>query len=274
MSKYARLLRLVNILRLPAPQTTQALANALGVSERTIYRDIQDLITVANLPVYHDRGYQMKSEGHLPVLNLSLAEGLVLYLVFQPFVKNKKHTLNLVASDLFAKIQSLLPGNIVLQVQSLLQAIEWLPRSHRPEITQELAQAKAAKPSAPVNQKILEKLLHVLLRKKPVTIAYCTTPGFQSSVQNVTFVPHHIRLKRSAGVIYGDLLPARSGSEQQKILTSGGDSPPELSLPTISHLNQEQTVQEKYVALELTRIMDIKVRYPDGSRLEQDEPDL
>jgi predicted DNA-binding transcriptional regulator YafY len=58
-----RLLHMVNILRSGKGYSASELAQALGVSERTIYRDVVDLSQ--QVPIYYDRGYRLLREWHL-----------------------------------------------------------------------------------------------------------------------------------------------------------------------------------------------------------------
>lgn len=58
-----RLLHMVNILRSGKGYCASELAHALGVSKRTIYRDVVDLSQ--QVPIYYDRGYRLLREWHL-----------------------------------------------------------------------------------------------------------------------------------------------------------------------------------------------------------------
>jgi len=58
-----RLLHMVNILRSGKGYHASELAQALGVSKRTIYRDVVDLSQ--QVPIYYDRGYKLLREWHL-----------------------------------------------------------------------------------------------------------------------------------------------------------------------------------------------------------------
>ena len=63
MKRAERLLHMVNILRSGKGYYASELARALGVSVRTIYRDVVDLSQ--QVPIYYDRGYRLLRERHL-----------------------------------------------------------------------------------------------------------------------------------------------------------------------------------------------------------------
>jgi len=73
MSKYERLLQIVNLLKARRYQRVEDLSRECAVSERTIYRDIAALAE-AGLPIYFDRGYRILPGAFLPPLNLTAEE--------------------------------------------------------------------------------------------------------------------------------------------------------------------------------------------------------
>lgn len=79
MSKYDRLLHLLNLLRSRHSLKASDLARECEVSERTIYRDIVSLSS-ANIPIYFDDGYKLLTDAFLPPLNFSLEDYLLLKL--------------------------------------------------------------------------------------------------------------------------------------------------------------------------------------------------
>lgn len=73
MSKYDRLLYILNLLRSRRTLNARKLAEECQVTERSIYRDIISL-SEANVPIYYDNGYKIASTNFLPPLNFSLEE--------------------------------------------------------------------------------------------------------------------------------------------------------------------------------------------------------
>lgn len=78
MTKASRLIRLITLLRSHRSMSCARLARELGVSERTVYRDIDSLSEV-NVPVYYDgSGYHLQDNSFLPILNLDTEEYFLL----------------------------------------------------------------------------------------------------------------------------------------------------------------------------------------------------
>lgn len=80
LRKNMRLIRLVEILKNNQHYKTAAvLAKELGVTERTIYRDLDDL-SILGFPLYVDRGYKMHKEPPLTSMSLTEADVRLLHL--------------------------------------------------------------------------------------------------------------------------------------------------------------------------------------------------
>ena len=73
MSKYDRLLYILNLLRSRKTLNAARLAEECGVTERSIYRDIISL-SEANVPIYYDNGYKLATDNFLPPLNFTIEE--------------------------------------------------------------------------------------------------------------------------------------------------------------------------------------------------------
>ena len=71
-----RLFHMVNILRSGKGYHASELAEVLGVSKRTIYRDVVDLSE--QVPIYYDRGYKLLRERHLAEMAFTRGELLSL----------------------------------------------------------------------------------------------------------------------------------------------------------------------------------------------------
>jgi predicted DNA-binding transcriptional regulator YafY len=114
MSKYERLLHVLNLLRSRKNLRAVDLAKECEVSERTIYRDLVDLSS-ANIPIYFDDGYKLLTDAFLPPLNFSLEDYLTLKagLTSTPLVKQS--SLAKSARRVLAKIESSLPPGLKAQ---------------------------------------------------------------------------------------------------------------------------------------------------------------
>jgi len=89
MTKAERLLYLITLIRSYRNLTSKQLAEKCGVSERTIFRDINSL-AAARFPIYYDRGYKFLDGAFLPTLNMTEEELSVLKLAleFSPIKSN------------------------------------------------------------------------------------------------------------------------------------------------------------------------------------------
>jgi predicted DNA-binding transcriptional regulator YafY len=76
-----RLFQLISILRTGRGYTGAELADIMGVSQRTVYRDVVDLSGL--VPLYYDEGYRLLSESFLANLSFSRDELLALKLGVQ-----------------------------------------------------------------------------------------------------------------------------------------------------------------------------------------------
>lgn len=102
MRKSDRLFQLTNILRKHQPLTAQQLAEKLMVSERTIYRYVDDL-SASGIPIYGEPGigYRLVEGFELPPLHLSREE-------LEALITGVSFTASLTGKDLAASAQSLL----------------------------------------------------------------------------------------------------------------------------------------------------------------------
>ncbi len=107
LSKYDRLLFILNLLRTRKNLNAERLARECGVTERTIYRDIIAL-SEAHIPIYYDNGYKYASGNFLPPLNFNIDEYLVLKKVLEssPLLKDDR------AEKLIKSIETKIEANL------------------------------------------------------------------------------------------------------------------------------------------------------------------
>lgn len=110
MRKSDRLFQLTNILRAHQPITAKELSERLSVSERTVYRYIDDL-SVSGIPVYGEAGIGYKlSEGfELPPLQLTEQELEALIVGVNMISSWTGPTLSKASHSLLSKIEAALP---------------------------------------------------------------------------------------------------------------------------------------------------------------------
>jgi predicted DNA-binding transcriptional regulator YafY len=105
MSKYDRLLHILNLLRARQGLKASDLAKECEVSERTIFRDIIALSST-NIPIYFEKGYRLLSDAFLPPLNFTLEDYLVLKLSLSSSVLMENSPLRKYAKVVLAKIEA------------------------------------------------------------------------------------------------------------------------------------------------------------------------
>ena len=130
MRKSDRLFQLTNILRKHQPITAKQLAEKLVVSERTIYRYVDDL-SLSGIPIYGEPGvgYRLSEGFELPPLQLSPGE-------LEALITGVSFTASLTGKDLAASAHSLLSKiEAVLPNESKLMSGEdrviRVPANHR-----------------------------------------------------------------------------------------------------------------------------------------------
>lgn len=113
MSKYERLLQIVNLLKARRYQRVEDLARECAVTERTIYRDIASLAE-AGIPIYFDRGYRILPEAFLPPLNLTAEEYFLIRtgLNSSPLMEHPNN--RVLRNRLLAKLESSLKDKSIL----------------------------------------------------------------------------------------------------------------------------------------------------------------
>ena len=110
MSKPDRLFQLTNLLRAHQPVTAKQLAEKMMLSERTIYRYIDDL-SVSGIPVYGEPGvgYRLTEGFELPPLHLTPLELEALVLGVNLVTTRTGDNLSQAAHSLLSKIEASLP---------------------------------------------------------------------------------------------------------------------------------------------------------------------
>ncbi len=109
MSKFDRLLHILQLIRAQRDLSAKRLAEEVGVSERTIYRDIRSLVVGSKISVYFDKGYKLLDKSFLPPLNFNLDELMALWIGLrsEPVISND--ILSRSAKSLLLKAESQLP---------------------------------------------------------------------------------------------------------------------------------------------------------------------
>ena len=121
MTKYDRLLYILNLLRTRRNLNAARLAQECGVTERSIYRDIISL-SEANVPIYFDNGYKLASDNFLPPLNLDFDEYSCLKLAMESTPLQKTGTYTRTLKSIRAKIEASLSDLVKEKKKTAVEA--------------------------------------------------------------------------------------------------------------------------------------------------------
>lgn len=147
MPKSERLLNLLTYLRSRrTPVTAQTLSEHLGVSERTIYRDIQALtLTGVNIIGEAGIGYLVRDDVTLPPLSFTEAELESLVLGIRLLNAYADDELNRQAEDALNKIRAVLPAELMhrLNHRSTKFLVPKFGREHRIKFSEVVRKALA-----------------------------------------------------------------------------------------------------------------------------------
>jgi predicted DNA-binding transcriptional regulator YafY len=104
MSKFARLLQVLNLLRSRQGISAKELSAECQVSRRTIFRDILSLSS-AEIPVYYEKGYRLLQRTFLPALNFDLDEYLTLKGILSADLFNDRNFFSWTSKSILSKIE-------------------------------------------------------------------------------------------------------------------------------------------------------------------------
>jgi predicted DNA-binding transcriptional regulator YafY len=126
-----RLIRLLVLLQSGRRLDVEGLTRDLGVSRRTVFRDLEALIQ-AGVPCFYDHQegtYRVDRSFFLPPVHFTLAEALAILLAARRFIPRQVAPDYEAALTAAGKLETLLPQSIQTQCGSYLDSIEvkWAP---------------------------------------------------------------------------------------------------------------------------------------------------
>ena len=128
----ARLLRVATVLHAhPAGISAQAIADQIGVSKRTVYRDLIAMESDAELPIWQDKGkWGLESSVFLPPLALTLPEATTFFLAARVLAKaTDEHDSELLSA--YVKLAEILPPVLAEHLHATVDAYATTPRNER-----------------------------------------------------------------------------------------------------------------------------------------------
>lgn len=128
----ARYLRVARILHAhPDGISADRIAEQVGVSKRTVYRDLEAMGSDAQLPIWQQGGrFGLEGGAFLPPLALTLHEAMALFLAARVMVKTSdEQDTELIGA--FVKLASVLPPVLAERVQASADVFARTPRNER-----------------------------------------------------------------------------------------------------------------------------------------------
>lgn len=132
-TRVQRLLKSITLLRSGRRFDADTLAAEVGVSRRTLFRDLK-LLEDVGLPCrfeHKDKTYSISGNMFLPALHLSVEEALALLLVTRKFLSPQVHPMYQQAVDAALKIEGVMPALLVEHCGNWLSglSLRWPPSS-------------------------------------------------------------------------------------------------------------------------------------------------
>lgn len=154
----ARLVRLEHLLyQHPEGLRVPDISRRLGISKRTVYRDIDALDYEVGIPVWQDKGkYGVREEHYLPPVRLSPDEAIRIFLAARLMLRYENRNDPKLAS-VFLKLNSVLPDSLRNHVESTFEWMSTLSSNER-------------------HLNILDTLAEAWMNRHSVRIVY-NTPG-------------------------------------------------------------------------------------------------
>jgi proteasome accessory factor B len=187
-SRIARTIRILVALQSAKGYAVETLARMLGVSRRTVFRDLWDL-QKAGIPCYFDYktcSYIIDPKFFLPAPNISTQEALGLFLLVHTAKDNIQLPFKESALWAAMKIENNLPTEIKQYCKTALRSITVRPDSHGGIV---------------FIDKIFAQLLGAILAKQVVNISY-HLPREQKTL-TIEFNPCHLMYSNSTWYILG-----------------------------------------------------------------------
>lgn len=167
MSKFGRLLQVLNLLKSRQGISAKELASECQVSRRTIFRDILSLSS-AEIPVYYEKGYRLLSGTFLPALNFDLDEYLTLKGILSADLFNDRNFFSKTSKSILSKIEV----NLNSDLKEKLRGVH-LPLSFSFNIK-----------NGDKNQALVFGILkQAILKKKSIILDYGIKGVFRSEVE-------------------------------------------------------------------------------------------
>ena len=189
LSRISRIVKILTSLQSGHGYSAADLAEVVGVSRRTVFRDLQELSAIG-VPYSFDSktgGYSIDPHFFLPPVDLNLQEALSLLLLVH---EGRNHlALPFKNSALMAglKIENNLPGQIRAYCNATLEHISIRPDAHRP---------------TDLLDKIFAGLQDAIHKNRKVRMDYRSV--YEKEMISTTLSPYHLMYIKRAWYVMGD----------------------------------------------------------------------
>ncbi len=219
-TKAERLLYLINLIKSRHDLTSKELAEKCGVSERTVFRDLNSLAS-ANFPIYYDNGYKFLEGAFLPTLNLTDEEFSALQFAFEFSPLKSNAPLFHLAKDICAKLETAksTPSSEMSRCRNHTQKTEATPANDLSKFSTmfkllnlAIAQKKAVKIKyRKRGNRTMETLIepYALVQKNPQWQVLCFCHGCNriafydtNKIENISLTSHPFQSKLSLDKIF------------------------------------------------------------------------
>lgn len=187
VSRLHRVLRLLTILQSGSSPSVTELIEELGISKRTLFRDL-NILEAAGIPYYHeaDKGYRLAPSFFLPPVNLKITEAMGLMMLAKAAAARSDQPLSDEAIQAVRKLVAQVPAGIR-------------------EICQEMVSNTSVRPgpaAVVANDTDVYNTLHAAIDEKRI-VRFEYDSLFDGKVIDVTLHPYHLHYAVRAWYVIG-----------------------------------------------------------------------
>ncbi len=187
-SRISRVVRLLTTLQSGRAYNVDALAELLGTSRRTVFRDLNELEAIG-VPYHYDRktgGYSIDPDFFMPPLDLKLEEALSLFVLIHEVSKHIQLPYRNSALSAALKIESNLPPQIREYCNTALRytSVRTTPQSPTAQLDTKFAQLQLA-----------------IAKKRKVHMEYHSL--FERNILRLDLCPYHLLYNQRAWYVLG-----------------------------------------------------------------------
>jgi predicted DNA-binding transcriptional regulator YafY len=179
LSRIHRLLKLIGLLQAGKGYNVEALAQACGVSRRTVFRDL-DTLRQSGIPLSFDdrqQRYCVPGTYYLPPTNLTPEEALALIVLCHEMGGSPRFPFFAPARSAALKLESTLPGRLRQQLRSVADAVRIQPPPSNPlenqrPVYEQLLEAIAGRHSVRIRYQSLTEWEEICTRLSPYRLLF------------------------------------------------------------------------------------------------------